>query len=185
MPRRVSPVPKGFHTVTPALIVHDGAAALAWYGKALGATERNRALGPGGKVWHAEILVGNSVVMVTDEFPEMGARSPNSLGSSTAGLWLYVPDVDAWYERAVREGARPAMPPADMFWGDRFGRVIDPFGHSWTFATRKEIVSPRERERRRLVALARGPSPATGAAGSPGGAGAASTAPEGSAEPGR
>jgi PhnB protein len=182
MPRKVSPVPKGFHTVTPALIVHDGAAALAWYGKALGATERSRALGPGGKVWYAEILVGDSVVMVTDEFPEMGAKSPTTLGSSTTGLWLYVPDVDAWYERAVREGAKPSMPPADMFWGDRFGRVIDPFGHSWTFATRKEIVSPKQMERRRLAALAQRPS-SPGNAGSSGSGAAAAPAPEGPRAP--
>lgn len=147
-----SAVPAGFRTVTPALIVDDAKAALAFYGKALGAKERQVDLGPGGRVWHAEIQVGDSIVMVSDEFPEMGSKSAKSLGGTSVGMWVYVDDADALYHRAIAAGAKSLMPPADQFWGDRMAAFEDPFRHRWTVATHKEDVAPAEMERRRAEA---------------------------------
>jgi len=152
MPPSKTPVPRGFHTATHALVVDDAANALAFYAKALGAKERSRALGPGGKVWHAEIEIGDSVIMVTDEFPDMELKSPKTLGGTSAAVWLYVPDVDAAFQRAVEAGARAVHEPQTMFWGDRFGSVTDPFGHSWSIATHVEDVPPQEMEQRRKAA---------------------------------
>jgi PhnB protein len=153
MPKAKEPVPKGFHTVTHALVVHDAAEALDFYTKALGAKVRNRAPGPGGKVLHAELEIGDSVIMLSDEFPRSDLKSPKSLGGTSSGVWLYVPDVDAAFERAVSAGAKVSMKPETMFWGDRFGSVIDPYGHSWSIATHVEDVPPEEMAQRQQAAV--------------------------------
>ena len=153
MAENVNPIPEGYATVTASLTVRDCAKALDFYKEALGAEERSRAPGPNETVWHAEIQVGDSVVMLNDEYPEQGARGPQSLGGTPVGLWLYVEDVEAAFEQAVDAGAEVSMPPADMFWGDRMGSVVDPFGHKWTFASRVEEVSPEEMEKRQKEAM--------------------------------
>ena len=151
----VRPVPAGYHTVTPYLTVLDAAQAIDFYGRAFGAREKQRMPGPGGKIMHAELQIGDSVVMLSDEFPGMsGSRSPQSLGGTSGYLFLYVPDVDAMFRRAVDAGAKVGMPLTDMFWGDRFGKILDPFGHTWGLATHKEDVSPEEMGRRQRDALA-------------------------------
>ena len=144
----VKPVPEGYHTVTAVLIVHDGERALDFYQKALGATERMRSKGPDGKISHAELQIGDSLVMLSDESPGMGSKSPKTLGGVSTSLWLYVPDVNATYERAVKAGAQSVMAPADMFWGDRHARIRDPFGHEWSIASHVEDVPPGDLERR-------------------------------------
>ena len=135
-------VPEGFHTVTPSLTVHDAKDALAWYGKALGAEEVTRALGPDGKVMHAEIRLGSSRVMVNDAV--MGGKSAKDFGGSPASLYVYVENCDALFESATANGAKVEMPMDDMFWGDRCGSLIDPYGYRWTIATRKEDLTPEE-----------------------------------------
>jgi PhnB protein len=144
----VKPIPNGYHTVTPYLIVKDAASALDFYKEAFGATELVRMAGPGGKVMHAEIKVGDSPIMLADEFPEMGARSPQSYGGTPVSLALYVEDVDARVGRATAAGAKVLKPVADQFYGDRTGTLEDPFGHVWTISTHKEDVSPEEMQRR-------------------------------------
>jgi PhnB protein len=142
------PVPDGYHTVTPYLIVNDGAKAIDFYCKALGATERMRLASPEGKIGHAELQLGDSVVMLADEFPQMGALSPKSVGGSPVGLAIYVEDVDSRFERAVKAGAKVVRPVQDQFYGDRSGTLEDPFGHKWTIATHIEDVPPEEISRR-------------------------------------
>ncbi|HEV2316555.1 MAG TPA: VOC family protein, partial [Thermoplasmata archaeon] len=144
----VKPVPEGYHTATPVLIVDDGVKALAFYTKALGAKERMRSLGPDGKISHAEFQLGDSIFMLSDENPGMGSRSPKSLGGSSGGVWLYVADVDALHRQAVGAGAKSLMAPEDMFWGDRHARIRDPFGHEWSIASHKEDIDPAELPRR-------------------------------------
>jgi uncharacterized glyoxalase superfamily protein PhnB len=139
-------VPQGYYTVTPSLVLDDAAVAIEWYKKTFGADELARMLGPDGKVMHAEIRIGNSRIMLSDAM--MGNKSPRACGGSPASLWLYVDDCDVLYNRAVAAGAEVQMPVGDMFWGDRFGAVIDPFGHRWSFATRKEDLTPDEQDRR-------------------------------------
>ncbi len=147
--KRVRPVPAGHHTVTPYLTVSDGAAALDFYTHAFGARVTGRMAGPGGTVMHAELRIGDSVLMLSDEFPgSPHSKSPASLGGTTNSLFLYVPNVDAAFERAVNAGCRILMPLTNMFWGDRFGSLVDPFGHVWSLATRKEDVPKREMQRR-------------------------------------
>src|SRR5262249_48298194 len=137
------------HSVTPALVIRGAAEAIEFYKKAFGAVEMSRFTGPGGRgIMHAQLRVGDSHIMLSDEFPNMGGKSPASLGSSTASIFLYVEDVDAAFQKAVAAGARGEMPPADMFWGDRFAKVTDPFGHSWSLATHIEDVTPEECARR-------------------------------------
>ena len=132
----IQPVPAGFHTVTPSLIVKGAAKAIEFYEKALGAEHVASMPTPdGSKIAHAEIKVGDSVLFVADEFPEMGAVSPTTLNGSTVSFYLYVDNCDEWFNRAVTAGASVAMPLADTFWGDRYGAVIDPYGHKWGFAT--------------------------------------------------
>jgi len=148
MATEVKPIPDGYHTITPSLIVSDAAKALEFYKAALGAEVLGVATTPdGSKVVHSVMKVGNSLVFVNDEFPNMGARSPQSLGGSPISLYLYVEDADAWFNRAVEAGATPTMPVADMFWGDRFGAVTDPYGHGWAFSTHVKDLSPEEIER--------------------------------------
>jgi len=144
----VKPVPEGYHTVTPYLIVSGGAKAIDFYKRALGATEKLRLEGPDGKIGHAEIEIGDSVIMLADEFPEMGAKSPQSIGGTPVGICLYVENVDTRFEQAVKAGAKIERPLQDQFYGDRSGTVIDPFGHKWTIATHIEDVSEEELSRR-------------------------------------
>src|SRR2546425_11650953 len=155
-PKKVQAIPAGYHTVTPYLTVNDGAGALEFYKRAFGARETERMPGPGGKLMHAELRIGDSVVMLSDEFPGMSTcKSPKSLGGTTGALFLYVPDVDAAFRRAVEPGCKVLMPVTDMFWGDRFGKLQDPFGNQGSLATHKEDVSPREQAERAKSAMAK------------------------------
>lgn len=150
MAKAKSPVPDGFHTVTPQLIFDNSAEAIDWYKKALGAEEKSRALGPDGKVMHAELQIGNSRIMLNDAMG--GGRSARAFGGSPISLWVYVQDCDALFNRAVAAGAQVPPGPmgqlADQFWGDRTGMFTDPFGYQWTIATRKEDLSREEMDRR-------------------------------------
>jgi PhnB protein len=148
MAGQVKPVPKGYHTVTPHLIVNDGAAALEFYKKAFGAVELFRMARPDGRIGHAEIKIGDSPVMLADEHPEMGALSPQSVGGSPVSIYLYVADVDAMFNQAVAAGASVVRPLQNQFYGDRTGGVKDPFGYQWYIATHVENVSPEELQRR-------------------------------------
>ncbi len=142
-------IPDGYYTVTPHLVLKDADKALEFYKKAFGAEEVFRMPGPDGKtIMHAEIRIGNSHVMLNDEMPDYGALGPQSVGGTPVTLHLYVNDVDATFKRAIEAGAKEEMPVADMFWGDRYGKLIDPFGHKWSVATHKEDVSPEECARR-------------------------------------
>ena len=141
---QVKPVPEGMHTVTPHLVCAGAADAIEFYKNAFGAVETARLPGPEGKIAHAMIRIGDSDVMLVDEFPEMGSVSPESLKGSPVTLHLYVDDVDATVERAVKAGAKIAMPVTDMFWGDRYGKLADPFGHHWSVATHIRDVSMEE-----------------------------------------
>jgi PhnB protein len=148
MPSAVKPIPEGYHTVTPYLIVKGAARAIDFYVRAFGAKELFRMAQPDGRVGHAELQIGDSRVMLADEYPEIGAKSPQAYGGSAVTIHLYVPDVDAVVERAVAAGAQLTRPVADQFYGDRNGGVTDPFGHSWFVSTHVEDVSPEEIERR-------------------------------------
>jgi PhnB protein len=139
-------VPEGYRTVTPSLVQDDTAKAIEWYKRALGAEEISRAVGGDGKVMHSEIRVGDSRVMMNDVM--MGVKGPKEMGGSPASLWLFVEDCDAYFNRAVAAGATAIMPLGDMFWGDRFGAILDPFGYRWSFATRKEDLTPDEMQKR-------------------------------------
>lgn len=153
MPREVKPIPDGFHTVTPYLTVNDAARAIDFYKRAFGAQETVRMQGPPGKIGHAELKIGDSIVMVADEMPGSGCRSPQALGGSTVNIFLYVKDVDSAFKQAVNAGAKAEAQPEDMFWGDRYGRLSDPFGHSWSLATHKEDVAPAEMQKRSQAAM--------------------------------
>ena len=142
------PVPEGYSTLTPYLAVEDASTAIDFYQRALGAKERVRMPGPGGSIMHAEIEIGDSLFMISDPFPQTNTTPPKELGGTSVSLMLYVEDVDAAYKQAVDAGATSLMEPDDMFWGDRFGSVQDPFGHSWTIATHVEDVSPEEMQKR-------------------------------------
>ena len=144
----VQPIPAGYHSVTPYLIVKGAGDAIAFYTKALGAVELFRIEGPGGTVGHAEIKIGDSVVMLADEFPQMGARGPKTLGGSPVSLMVYLENVDARYEQAVAAGAKPVRPVQNQFYGDRSGMIEDPYGHVWTLATHIEDIPPGEMEKR-------------------------------------
>jgi PhnB protein len=144
----VKAIPEGYHSVTPYLVVHDAAGALAFYQKAFGAKEIMRFPMPDGRIGHAEIKIGNSHIMLADEAPEMDARSPRSLGGTPTGIMLYVEDVDAVTAQAVAAGAKVLRPVQDQFYGDRSGTVADPYGHKWTIGTHKEDVSLEEMKRR-------------------------------------
>jgi uncharacterized glyoxalase superfamily protein PhnB len=138
----VSPIPEGFHTVTPTITVNGAAEAIEFYKRAFGAVEIDRAPSPdGSKIFHATIQIGNSRIMLNDEFPEMNCKGPLSYGGTPAGLWLYVEDADAVFDQAVAAGATVGMAMNDAFWGDRWGNLIDPFGHNWSVSTRKRNVS--------------------------------------------
>ena len=141
----VEPVPEGYAKITPYLVVRDCAAAIEFYKKAFGAEEIFRMLMPDSdRIMHAEIKVNGTPVMMTEEVPEWGSQSPLDLGGTPVSLHLYVSDIDSVYTRAQEAGCEPVMPPQDMFWGDRFGRLKDPYGHSWSIATHVRDVSPEE-----------------------------------------
>ena len=143
-------VPEGYHTVTPHLILDHAAQAIDWYKKALGAEEVARAVGPDGKIMHAEIRIGDSLIMLNDAMG--GGKGPRAIGGSPASLWIYVEDCDALFKRAVAAGAQVASGPmgqmADQFWGDRSGTFTDPHGYTWTIATHKEDLTPEEMKQR-------------------------------------
>ena len=155
MAGKVNPIPKGYHTVTPYLVLDDASRAIEFYKKAFGAQEIMRMQGPAGKIAHAEIKIGDSPVMISDEMPGASDRSPKSLGGSGVGIFLYVDDVDSVFNQAVSAGAKAEMPPEDMFWGDRFGKLVDPFGHHWALATHIEDVAPEDMEKRGKEAMAK------------------------------
>lgn len=140
----VKPIPEGYHTLTPFLTVRGAERAIEFYQQAFGATSRGAMKGPDGKIMHAELKIGDSVVMLADEFPEFGSLSPESGGSTSMGLHIYVEDVDQAFDRAVNAGAKVEMPLADQFWGDRYGRLKDPFGHKWSIATHVKDLSMDE-----------------------------------------
>jgi PhnB protein len=148
MANKVKPIPDGYHSVTPYLIVDDGTRAIDFYKRAFGAKELMRMPAPGGKVGHAEIKIGDSVIMLADEAPEMEARSAKHYGGSPVSLMVYVEDVDTLFPQAVGAGAKEVRPVTDQFYGDRSGTVKDPFGHSWHLSTHKEDVSPEEMKKR-------------------------------------
>jgi PhnB protein len=152
--RKVSPVPAGYHTATPYLTVNDGAGALEFYKRALGAREVMRMAMPDGRIGHAEIRIGDSVIMLSDESPGATTKAPSSLGGTTGSVMLYVPNVDAAFKKAVDAGCTSLMAPADMFWGDRFGKLQDPYGNQWGMATHQEDVPPRQMAERAKAAMA-------------------------------
>ena len=155
MPNPVKPIPDGYHTVTPYLVLKGAARAIDFYKQAFGATELLRMPRPDGTLGHAEIKIGTSPIMLADEDPAMGACSPESFGGSPVSILLYVEDADALFARAVRAGAKEVRPMADQFYGDRMGGVSDPFGYTWYIATHKEDVSEEEMRRRASAANAK------------------------------
>jgi uncharacterized glyoxalase superfamily protein PhnB len=150
MAKAKKPIPEGFHSVTPQLTLENAAQAIDWYKKAFGAEERARATGPDGKILHAEVRIGDSSIMVNDAM--MGGKGPKAMGGSPASFWIYVPDCDALFKRAVGAGGQVAPGPmgqmGDQFWGDRCGTLTDPHGYRWTIATRKEDLTPQEMKQR-------------------------------------
>jgi PhnB protein len=153
MATATKPIPEGYHSLTPYLIVNGAAEAIDFYKRAFGATELLRMADPKGRIAHAELKIGDSVIMLADENPNMGYRGPRSLGGSTVSIMLYVADVDGTFERAVKAGARAQRPVANQFYGDRSGMIEDPFGHFWTIATHFEDVAPEEMKRRVAAAF--------------------------------
>jgi len=155
----VKPIPEGYHTLTPFLTVRDAVRAIEFYKQAFGAQERGVTKGPDGKVMHAELKIGDSVIMLSDEWPEYGALSPLSSGGAGMGLHIYVDSVDAAFDRAVQAGARVDMPVSDQFWGDRYGKLTDPFGHKWSIATHTKDMSADEMKRNMDEAMEKMPKP--------------------------
>ena len=150
----VKPIPEGYHSLNAYLAVNDAAAAIEYYTEVFGAKERFRMDGPDGKIGHAELQIGDSVLMLADPNPQSNYTPPKELGGTTGGLLLYVEDVDSVVMRATEAGATLTMPVEDMFWGDRFGQVTDPFGHAWQIATHKEDLSEEEIAERSKAAMA-------------------------------
>jgi PhnB protein len=152
----VKPIPEGYPRVVPYLCVDGAEAAISFYSEVLGATERMRMGAPGGKVGHAELQLGDSMIMLSDEFPEMGQRSPRTVGGTPVTMSVYVEDVDSVFDRAVTRGATPVRKVEDQFYGDRSGQFEDPFGHRWSVATHVEDVPPEEMEKRAAAAMGGG-----------------------------
>jgi PhnB protein len=152
----VKPIPDGYPQVSPYLVVDDGVKAIDFYTQVLGATERMRMPAPGGKVGHAELQFGDSVVMLADEFPEMGAVSPKTVGGSPVTLGVYVEDVDKTFDAAVQAGSKALRPVENQFYGDRSGQIEDPFGHKWSISTHIEDVPPDEMAKRAQAAMGGG-----------------------------
>ncbi len=148
MSTKADPIPKGYRTITPTLTCNNCLEAIDWYVKAFGAEKRDISMSPDKKqVMHAEMKIGDSIFMLNDEFPEMNCKSPSSYGGTSVGMWLYVDGVDIWFDRAVNAGAKTIMPVTDMFWGDRFGQVEDPYGHRWSIATHIKDMTKEEIEK--------------------------------------
>lgn len=141
---KVSPIPRGHHTLTPGLAVRDAVRAIEFYKKALGAKEKSRMLGPDGKVMHADIMIGDSHIMLGEENTQMNNPSPLSLNGSPIGLYVYVKNADKSFDQAVKAGSSVAMPITDQFWGDRAGMITDPFGHKWWIASRKRNLTAKQ-----------------------------------------
>ena len=154
-------IPDGYRTATPYLIVNGTANAIEFYQRAFGATEMLRMADPQGRIGHAEIRIGDSVIMLADEHPAMGYRSPRALGGSSVSILLYLEGVDAVFERAVKAGAKALRPVTNQFYGDRSGTLEDPFGHVWTIATHVEDVPPEELKRRSEAAMKSAPPAAS------------------------
>lgn len=155
MARTVDPIPKGYHTITPSLTVRGAEKAIEFYKRAFGAEEFFRMPTPDGKgLMHAELKIGDSRLFLMDECPDGGCRSPQSLGGTAVALHLYVSDADALFKRAVAAGATVRMPMQDAFWGDRYGRVVDPFGYEWGIATRKQDLTPDQIRNRATACVA-------------------------------
>ena len=153
--RARQPIPEGYHTITPSIVVKGAADAIAFYIRAFGAEEISRAsMGDSPLIMHAEIKIGNARVMLTDEMPEMGCTGPVTVGGTSSSLHLYVEDADAAYQRAVEAGAKATMPLADQFWGDRFGMITDPFGHNWSIASHQFDLTEEEMAQRMAEAAA-------------------------------
>ena len=144
----VKPIPEGYHSITPYLSVRGASEALEFYKKAFGAEELTRMPMPDGKIAHAEMRIGDSVIMLADEFPDSGFSAPPTIGGTTSLIMIYVDDVDATFKRALASGGKETRPLTDQFYGDRSGTLVDPFGHVWTVATHIEDVSPEEMEKR-------------------------------------
>jgi PhnB protein len=153
MATTTKPIPEGYHSATPYLIVKGAPEAIDFYKHAFGATESFRMANPNGGIAHAEIKIGDSVIMLADEHPNMGYRGPRSLGGSAVSIMLYVPDVDGTFDRALEAGAKAQRPVANQFYGDRSGTLEDPFGHIWTISTHVEDVAPEEMKRRAAAAF--------------------------------
>ena len=150
----VRPIPEGYHSITPYLVVDDASKAIEFYKDAFGAREEVRMDAPGGKIGHAELVIGDSRIMLSDPFPQSSTTPPSQLGGTSASVFMYVEDVDAVVKRAVDAGATVTMEVADQFWGDRFGTITDPFGHVWSIATHVEDVPPEEMAERAKAAMA-------------------------------
>jgi PhnB protein len=148
------PIPEGYHALTPTLAVDNAAQAIEFYKRAFGAKERGRMPGPGDTIAHAELEIGDSVLMLADPFPQSTVKPPKQLGGTTVGIFLYVEDVDEVVQQAIDAGAKVTTPVEDQFWGDRFGKVADPFGHEWQIATRTQDLTPEEIMERSKEALA-------------------------------
>jgi PhnB protein len=149
MKNQTKPIPEGYHTLTPHLVVKSAGEAIEFYKKAFGAKEIVRMPGPDGKsIIHADLVIGDSHLFLVDEFPDMGCLAPQTVGGSPVTVHIYVDDVDTFFNQALAAGAQVKMPLSDMFWGDRYGLVTDPFGHSWSIATHKEDLSPEEMGKR-------------------------------------
>lgn len=152
MATNVKPIPEGYHSVTPYLIIKGAAAAIEYYKKSFGATELFRMPTPDGKIGHAELKIGDSPIMLADEHPDLGHVGPQTLGGTPVGILIYVDDVDTIYKRAISGGGQEVKPLQDQFYGDRSGTLKDPFGHMWTIATHVEDVAPEEMEKRMAAA---------------------------------
>jgi len=157
----VKAIPEGYHSITPYLICRDAARAVEFYQQALGAKIKGGVMkGPDGKVMHAELVIGDSIIMLGDEFPQSGSVSPQTVGGSGSGLHIDLEDVDSAFDRAVKAGAIVEMPVSDMFWGDRYGKLRDPFGHKWSIATHTADLSTEEMKRGMEEAMAKMPKSA-------------------------
>ena len=152
MATNVKPIPEGYHSVTPYLIIKGAAEAIEYYKKSFGATELFRMPTPDGKIGHAELKIGDSPIMLSDEHPDLGHVGPQTLGGTSVGIMIYVDDVDTIYKRAISGGGQEIRPLQDQFYGDRSGTLKDPFGHMWTVATHVEDVAPEEMQKRMAAA---------------------------------
>jgi PhnB protein len=150
----VKPIPEGYHTLTPYLAVDDAGKAIEFYKRAFGAAERVRMPTEDGKVAHAELEIGDSLIMLSDQFPQATVKPPKEIGGTSSGVFMYTENVDETVQQAIDAGATITMPVEDMFWGDRFGKVTDPFGHEWQIATHVEDLTEEEIQKRASAAMA-------------------------------